>query len=557
MDPPADTAKSSRRLCAVLMADVTGYSRLMGENEPATIAAVTELHGVLETIVSAYGGALEVFVGDCFVALFGSAVEAVQAARDVQTRLAGAVESGRKVRIRIGIHLGEVARTPDARLFGESINIAARIQELAPPGGVMVSDDVYRAVRNTLATPMRNAGRRKLKNIRSPIRVYYLGPEAASGEKGRATIHPSRLWPRLAPLRSARVLRWTAAVLLLSSGLYVIFGLRPHPPFGPQLTAFGSPTVVGVMEFRRRGAAPVWMRDLTRDGINTVLSKVKRLRVYSKQKIDFLAEKRRLPEIEVAEVLGITKMISGAVAMGESLVTIEWQIVDTSSGILDAAEEVRGRKDDLIELQNNVARQLLRALNVSVTPEEIDVILSNRTNETLNSYRLLTETFGDDIDESERLSSAAQRPTWALAWPAVAYAQEGEAIVQLRPAVAQEGKPAPAAEEDEHAVRDVLEAYRVALENKDMGQLSDVLVEVSEKQEEAFTRYFNHAQGLKVIFSDFDILVEGDEALASFTREDRFMDEHAGRELHLEVRVTGLLVKQDGQWKIRGLQRPS
>ena len=164
MAPPEDESKHTRRLSAVLLADLTGYSRLMGESEADALAGVNAVREVFAKEVPEHGGSLEVSVGDCFVALFPSAVGAVQAAVDIQAQLADPSDPRRAVlRVRIGVHLGEVVRTGSG-LFGDSINIAARVQEFATPGGVNISEEVYRAVRNRLTLPFEDTGPHALKN---------------------------------------------------------------------------------------------------------------------------------------------------------------------------------------------------------------------------------------------------------------------------------------------------------------------------------------------------------------------------------------------------------
>src|SRR4029077_10953357 len=123
---PTDPPRGSRRLHGVLLADMTGFSRLMGEDEARAVAALGRIRGVFTSVVPSHGGTLDVLVGDCFVALFESAVDAVQAAIAIQTELAGATgPAGDPVRIRIGVHMGDVVRS-GSEILGDSVNVAAR-----------------------------------------------------------------------------------------------------------------------------------------------------------------------------------------------------------------------------------------------------------------------------------------------------------------------------------------------------------------------------------------------------------------------------------------------
>src|SRR5215831_1282305 len=145
----SDPAKVSRRLVAVFAADVEGYSRLMGADEVGTLKALTERRAILDRLIGDHGGRIANTAGDSVLAEFGSAVEAVQCAVDAQTALAKA-NSGqapdRRIRFRIGIHIGDVmVRAGD--LFGDGVNIAARLQTLATPGAVCISGATYDQVR--------------------------------------------------------------------------------------------------------------------------------------------------------------------------------------------------------------------------------------------------------------------------------------------------------------------------------------------------------------------------------------------------------------------------
>ena len=120
-----------------------------------------------------------------------------------------------------------------------------------------------------------------------------------------------------------------------------------------------------------------------------------RQRVFSREKIDFLRERRGLTEIEVAEALGIQKMIVGALAMDGHDVVLEARVVDIATGILDASESARGQPDDLIELQNQLATELLLALRVRLSDQERANLFANRTKDSLDGYRRLADTFGE------------------------------------------------------------------------------------------------------------------------------------------------------------------
>ncbi len=176
-----DESKMSRRLNAVLLADMKGYSALMGEDEAHAIAGIDDIAAVFQDVVSRRGGTYEIGSGDRFFAIFESAVEALEAALEIQ-RSSPAPSPGRHpLAIRIGIHLGEVVVTPFGPM-GDSINIAARIQGIAEPGGISVSEDLFRAVRSRLTeVAFRDTGLQTFKNIRERFRVCGRGAGSRSG----------------------------------------------------------------------------------------------------------------------------------------------------------------------------------------------------------------------------------------------------------------------------------------------------------------------------------------------------------------------------------------
>jgi adenylate cyclase len=275
------------------------------------------------------------------------------------------------------------------------------------------------------------------------------------------------------------------------------------------------------------------MRDTMRDGLNTLLSKVPRLRVFSREKIDFLRERQNLSEIEVAEKLGIQKMIVGSLLVDGRDVVLEARVVDISTGILEGSEEVRGDTDDMIELQNELADDLLTALRVSLSDEERKQVFANRSKDSLDAYRRLADTFGNAPDAAQ---PAPRRKTSWLAWPRAAWA----------------GDASP-----EQAIRAVLEAYRAALEAESVEAVAATHVELNEEQRTGFARYFAGAEQLQVAVTNVDVLVDGDQALVTFTRRDDFRDKSSGKPMSLEVRLSSVVEQRNGRWLLQGVKRSS
>lgn len=529
------TETGSRRLHGVLLADMTGFSRLMGEDESRAVAALMRIRDVFTAVVPRHGGTLDVLVGDCFVALFESAVDAVQASIAIQTELAGATgPAADPVRIRIGVHMGDVVRS-GSEILGDSVNIAARLQTIARPGGIAVSEDVYRAVRNRISLPFRDLGPKALKHISEKVRVYELHVEEAAA--GRSATAASRSLRPIALVAVGIALVAGAAVLGLHLasrpavlGVPAVATRTAEPSAAPTAE---HPLTVGVTGVSAHGDVPAWMQDNTRDGLNTLLSKVSRLRVFSREKIDFLRERRGLSEIEVAETLGIQKMIVGSLAMDGADVVLEARVVDIATGILDASESARGHVDGLIELQNALAANLLGALRVGLSDDERNTLFARRTKETLDGYRRLADTFGAAPERPSTPPAERGNTSW-LPGPRAAWADTADA---------------------ELAIRGLLESYRAALEREDVAAVAAVHVELGPDQRTSFERYFESAEGLRVALSDVDVMLDGDEALVTFTRRDEFRDRDSGKEMQLEVRLSSVVVQQGGRWLMRGVKR--
>src|SRR5215468_8951661 len=178
----------NRKLAAILHADVAGFSRLMGEDETGTHQALNRLRSAIDPLITEHDGRIVGTAGDSVLAEFSSVVDAVSCGVEMQ-RASRAVNdpipSERRLELRIGVNLGDVIVDGDD-IFGDGVNIAARLEALAEPGTVCISQSVYDQVRNKLDLDYRPLGAHRVKNIAEPVRAYAVGlPSAASRQKGR------------------------------------------------------------------------------------------------------------------------------------------------------------------------------------------------------------------------------------------------------------------------------------------------------------------------------------------------------------------------------------
>ena len=173
----SDLSDVTRRLVAVFAADVEGYSRLMGADEVGTLKGLTERRAILDRLIGEHRGRIANTAGDSVLAEFGSAVDAVQCAVDAQAALAesnASLSPDRRIAFRMGVHIGDVmVRAGD--LFGDGVNIAARMQSIAKPGGACISGATYDQVRKVLPMTFVDLGVQQVKNIQEPIRAYQVG----------------------------------------------------------------------------------------------------------------------------------------------------------------------------------------------------------------------------------------------------------------------------------------------------------------------------------------------------------------------------------------------
>jgi len=193
------------RLLAILAADAVGYSRLMGVDDRAAVESLDAARVVFREHVAACDGRIVDMAGDSVLAVFEAVVDAVKASLSIQQDLASqaaTLSESRCMRFRIGVHLGDVIEKPDRSVYGDGINVAARLQALAEPGGITVSDAVHGVVGGRIHTTFVDQGEQRLKNIPRPIRVYALKvqsrPTAASsdangGSTGLASKGPAAL----------------------------------------------------------------------------------------------------------------------------------------------------------------------------------------------------------------------------------------------------------------------------------------------------------------------------------------------------------------------------
>jgi len=184
-EAPEGLHVDERRLAAILAADVVGYSRLMGRDETATVRDLEAHKAAILPIIARHGGSIVNIAGDGIVAQFPSAVRAVECAVAIQKTMTERnvdVPADRRMLLRIGISLGDIIHDAD-KTYGDGINVAARLEPLAEPGGICISSTVRDAIFGKLGLPLRDLGEKSLKNIARPVHIYQIQPPGAPARR--------------------------------------------------------------------------------------------------------------------------------------------------------------------------------------------------------------------------------------------------------------------------------------------------------------------------------------------------------------------------------------
>lgn len=542
--PKADTSGSiyPRDLVAILSADVEGYSRHISQNDIATVQTLNAYRKIMTTRIQQHRGEVIDSPGDNLLAFFPSVMSAVQCAVEIQRELKvrnTELPAERRLQYRIGINSGDVIKREDGS-YGDGINIAARVEKLAKPGGVCVSGFVYEQVKNRLQTLKVDAeflGEQRLKNIDKLVAAYQLILEPVPHH--------------FAVFTARRILRRYTPSKQTVWGVVIVIGLAAVLFYRDGTESPSKTVAVVVMPFEIRGTADPQLGEkaiVILPYFNSQLSKASGLKVYSREHFKFEVEKRNLPEIEVAKQLGISKMIYGSVLTVGAKLHLEVHINDVQSGEIEASEIVEAEVDELLHLTKEIVAKLMNRLDVAV-PVEYAGTTPPVPAPDLDAYNRLLEAEGEKpIEKAPRPRGGASQSvprkksepqSWMPGW------QEWLAV----PA-AWADEPSLQELTSKEEVRQVLEKYRQAYEQKDPDLLATVYQTFTPAQQEANAKYFQNTQDLRVTLSDVDITVQGDEAAVSYTREDEFTDAKTKQKVKLDVRFTKIFVRTDDGWKM-------
>ncbi|MGY3506839.1 MULTISPECIES: adenylate/guanylate cyclase domain-containing protein [unclassified Bradyrhizobium] len=371
MTQPIDT---QRRLVAIFAADVEGYSRMMGTDEVGTLRALSERRVILDTLISSHRGRIANTAGDSVLAEFGSAVDAVHCAVAAQAALAEAnagAAPDRPINFRIGVHVGDVM-VKDGDLFGDSVNVAARLQTLASPGGVSISGAVYDHVRKILPFSFADLGAQQVKNIEDPVQAY-----SVTALKSSATPDVARASPHKQPLAL---------------------------PDKPSIAVLPFQNLSGDLEQE-------YFADGMVEEITTAIARLPWLFVIARNS-SFTYKGKAVDVKQVARELGVRYVMEGSVRRGGNRMRITGQLIDTASGTHIWANHFDGALEDIFELQDQVASGVVGAIEPRLYRAEIERA-SRKPTAILDAYdlylralsqvhRMTPETLTEAISLSKR-----------------------------------------------------------------------------------------------------------------------------------------------------------
>ena len=361
-----------RQLVAIMFTDIEGYTSLMQTDEKKGIAYRERHRQVFDTTTKKYNGRILQYYGDGTLSTFPSAIDAVQCGIEMQL----AFKEKPMVPIRIGIHSGDTIVT-DEEIIGDGVNVAARIESLAKTGSVYISDKVYDEVKNQDDLITASMGVHKLKNVAKPMEVYAVSNHQLGGIKT----------PSVRVTKENPILQWsiTVATVLVIGILAYFFGIF-NGKSGSDSEAISSDKSIAVLPFKNESSDSsnlYFVNGLMESTLNK-LQKIKDLRVISRSSVEkYRNTDRTIPEI--AEELNVSYFVEGSGQKIGGQILLNIQLIEASTDRHLWAEQYNREVVDIFELQNEVARNIVRSIKVIVTPSELELIAKKPT-ENLEAY---------------------------------------------------------------------------------------------------------------------------------------------------------------------------
>jgi adenylate cyclase len=415
-----------RKLAAIFSADAVGYSRLMGDDEEATIRTLTEYREVITAQVKQHKGRVVDSPGDNVLAEFSSVVDAVRCAVETQKQIAernSDLPENRRMLFRIGVNLGDIVDEGE-RIYGDGVNITARLESLADGGGICISGTAFDQIKGKLDVGYKYLGEQNVKNIKEPVRVYrvLLEPEAAGkviGEK--KSKQGQKKWAAVA----------VSAIIILLAGAFTIwnFYLRPSTleSTSEKKAASSLPekSSIAVLPFDNLSgdADQEYLADGITDNIITAFSKIPEILVISRNSV-FTYKDKPIKVQQVGQELGVRFVLEGSIRKADNRVRITSQLFDSTTGHSLWADQYDRNLEDLFAVQDEITLHIASALQVELTDGEQAQIRHKSTNNLqawgygVKGYSLFERITEDDNAKARELFEKAVEldPEYAWAW---------------------------------------------------------------------------------------------------------------------------------------------
>ena len=354
---------TERKLAAIMFTDLVGYVALSQRNEALALELLKEHQELLRPLFTQHHGTEIKTIGDAFLVEFASAVEAAMCAIDIQKMLVehnASATPQRRILLRIGLHVGDVVYE-EGDVLGDGVNIASRIEPLAEPGGICVSEDVAHQIENKINQPLELVGEKDLKGIKKPVTVYRI---VLPWEQQAGFLRLAQVALRK-PVR-ARWVQTGVIVLIVAAGVGWWWTSQRVPSIRP-----GQITRLAVLPFANLMNDPEqeYFVDGMHDALLTELSKLGALTVISRQSVmRYKGSDKSLGEI--ARELQAHVLVEGSVLRADGHVRINVQLIEAAADRHLWAEIFDRKLEDVLALHSNVARAIAREIQVTITPEE-------------------------------------------------------------------------------------------------------------------------------------------------------------------------------------------
>ena len=368
----------TRKLAAILVSDVAGYSRLAGADEDRTLARLRTLRSdLIDPIISVHHGRVVKRTGDGSIIEFRSLVDAVRCAVEVQTamieRNAG-VPPEKRIEFRLGVHLGDVVEESDGDLMGDGVNIAARLEGIAKPGAICLSEDAYRQVKGRLDLKVSDLGLTQLKNIAEPIRVYSLQVGAQADAKVATPSAPAQLSAASAPRRrSVLALSALAIALLLAAGAaaWHFVGANRSAPIASTPSAEAAHLSIVVLPFTNLSGDPTqdYFADGITENLTTDLSRLGGSFVVARNTA-FAFKGKNVDARDIGKELGVRYVLEGSVQRDQNQVRVNAQLIDAKSGGHIWAERFDKPLANIFSMQDDIVASLASRLGAELMANE-------------------------------------------------------------------------------------------------------------------------------------------------------------------------------------------